>query len=111
MLAAAPRELPQWMAALRLAGCDHERMLAAVKVPVLFTHHFRMVDPATGVLMGAVSDLQVNRARELVEGAGQAFEYRSFPEMPHSMHGTDPELYARTVIEWAAALPALNGPA
>ena len=66
-------------------------MLAAVKVPVLFTHHFRMVDPATGVLMGAVSDLQVNRARELVEGAGQAFEYRSFPEMPHSMHGTDPE--------------------
>lgn len=81
-------------------------MLAAVKVPVLFTHHFRMVDPATGVLMGAVSDLQVNRARELVEGAGQAFEYRSFPEMPHSMHGTDPELYARTVIEWAAALPA-----
>ncbi len=78
MLAAAPRELPQWMAALRLAGCGHERMLAAVKVPVLFTHHFRMVDPATGV---------------------------------HSMHGTDPELYARTVIEWAAALPALNGPA
>jgi hypothetical protein len=62
--------------------------------------------PGDGVLMGAVSDLQVNRARELVEGAGQAFEYRSFPEMPHSMHGTDPELYARTVIEWAAALPA-----
>jgi pimeloyl-ACP methyl ester carboxylesterase len=144
MLAAAPRELPQWMAALRLAGedgpaadagppqnlkeydpewgrafwtgtatagCDHERMLAAVKVPVLFTHHFRMVDPATGVLMGAVSDLQATRARELVEGAGQAFEYRSFPEMPHSMHGTDPELYARTVIEWAATLPTLNGPA
>ena len=69
-----------------------------------FVPHFRMVDPATGVLMGAVSDLQVTRARELVEGAGQAFEYRSFPEMPHSMHGTDPELYARTVIEWATAL-------
>jgi hypothetical protein len=35
-------------------------MLAGVKVPVLFTHHFRLVDPATGVLMGAVSDLQAS---------------------------------------------------
>jgi pimeloyl-ACP methyl ester carboxylesterase len=138
MLAAAPRELPPWMAALRpggeeaapdagppqnlkeydpewgrafwtgtvTAGCDHERMLASVKVPVLFTHHFRLVDPATGVLMGAVSDLQAARARELVEAAGQPFEYRSFPAMPHSMHGTDAGLFARTVTEWAATLPA-----
>jgi len=138
MLAAAPRELPPWVAALLAggedgppadagppqnlkeydpewgrafwtgtvtAGCDHERMLASVKVPVLFTHHFRMVDPATGALMGAVSDLQAARARVLVEAAGQPFEYRSFPEMPHSMHGADPELYARTVTEWAATLP------
>jgi pimeloyl-ACP methyl ester carboxylesterase len=87
------------------ASCDHERMLASVRVPVLFTHHFRRVDAATGVLMGAVSDLQAARARELVEGAGQSFEYRSFPEMPHSMHGADPALFARTVTEWAAALP------
>ncbi len=86
------------------ASCDHERMLASVKVPVLFTHHFRRVDAATGTLMGAVSDLQATRARELVEGAGQPFEYRSFPEMPHSMHGADPALFARTVTEWAAAL-------
>ena len=87
------------------ASCDHERMLASVTVPVLFTHHFRHVDAATGTLMGAVSDLQAARARELVEGAGQPFEYQSFPEMPHSMHGTDPALFARTVTEWAARLP------
>lgn len=29
-----------------------------------------------------------------------------FPEMPHSMHGADPALFARTVTEWASALPA-----
>jgi len=29
----------------------------------------------------------------------------SFPEMPHSMHGADPGLYARTVVDWASALP------
>ena len=26
------------------AACDHERMLRSGKVPVLFTHHFRMID-------------------------------------------------------------------
>jgi len=31
------------------------RMLAAVKVPVLFTHHFRHVNETTGVVMGATS--------------------------------------------------------
>ena len=41
------------------ASCPHEQMLASVKVPVLFTHHFRMVDEASGALMGAISDLQV----------------------------------------------------
>jgi hypothetical protein len=55
--------------------------------------------------MGAISDLQAARARELVEGAGQSFDYLSFPEMPHSMHGADPALFARTVTEWASALP------
>ena len=87
------------------ASCDHERMLASVTVPVLFTHHFRRVDEATGTLLGAISDLQAARARELVEGAGQRFDYRSFPEMPHSMHGADPALFARTVTEWASAWP------
>jgi pimeloyl-ACP methyl ester carboxylesterase len=86
------------------AGCDHARMLRAVKVPVLFTHHFRHVDEASGLLMGAISDLQAARVRSLIEEAGQAFDYRSFPAMGHSMHGHDPRLYASTLREWALAL-------
>jgi pimeloyl-ACP methyl ester carboxylesterase len=91
------------------ASCDHELMLANVRVPVLFTHHFRQIDEATGALMGAISDLQAARARELVESAGQPFEYQSFPQMTHSMHGADPALFARTVTQWASALPAEAG--
>ena len=132
MAAAAPAELPAWIAAFAsaalgdgpsqsmkeydpewarafwegtvAASCDHARMLAAVKTPVLLTHHFRQVDDATGVLMGALSDLQAERVRQLVTGAGQPFELRSFPTMGHSMHGQDPALFAATVAEWAGAI-------
>jgi pimeloyl-ACP methyl ester carboxylesterase len=132
MVAAAPAELPPWMGALasRLvaseppqnlkeydpewgrafwtgtiaASCDHARMLSAVKVPVLLTHHFRNVDAASGLLMGALSDLQAARVRELVTAAGQPCEYRSFPTMGHSMHGQDPKLYTETLVEWADTL-------
>jgi pimeloyl-ACP methyl ester carboxylesterase len=86
--------------------CDHENMLSQVKVPVLFTHHFRHVVPDTGHLIGASSDLQAAHVRRLVEGAGNAFAYRSFPEMPHSMHGTDPGTYVATVTEWLAEISA-----
>ena len=100
---------PEWARAFVTgtvgAGCDHAAMLASVRVPVLFTHHFRRVDPATGHRLGAIADQQADRVRQLVEAAGQPCTYRSFPEMPHSMHGSDPELYARTVVDWASALP------
>lgn len=56
------------------ASCDHQRMLAAVKVPVLITHPFRCVDEANGRLMGAISDRQAQRVRQLVEGSDQPFE-------------------------------------
>jgi pimeloyl-ACP methyl ester carboxylesterase len=114
--AAAPSEPPQnlreydpewgrafWSGTVA-ASCDHDRMLAGVRVPVLFTHHFRKVDPETGTLMGAISDLQASRVRELVAAAGQEIRYESFPEMGHSMHGQDPGLFARTVTQWAATL-------
>lgn len=132
MLAAAPRELParlggwfsamvgseplqnmkeydpEWARAFATgtvaASCDHERMLSSVKVPVLLTHHFRGIDEATGALVGALSDLQAARARELVHAAGQDVDYRSFPAMGHSMHGQDPKLFRDTLVEWAAAL-------
>jgi len=85
------------------ASCDHERMLRNVKVPVLFTHHFRMVDEATGVLAGAISDPQAKRVRELLEEAGVNVDYRSFEQMGHSMHWQDPELFARTLVEWSSS--------
>ena len=133
MLAAAPRELPAWLAALFsavakpeppqnlkeydpewarafwtgtvAASCDHARMLASVKVPVLLTHHFRRVDEATGELMGALSDVQAVRVRELLGAAGGAVDYQSFPTVGHSMHGQDPRLFADTLARWAATLP------
>lgn len=100
---------PEWgrafVSGTATVGCDHARMLSKVRVPVLFTHHFHRTDADTGHLLGASSDVQASRACALVEAAGQPVTYRSFPEMPHSMHGADPELYTRTITEWAATLP------
>ena len=98
---------PEWARAFITGtgtiGCDHDRMLKQVKVPVLFTHHFRHVDDS-GMLLGAASDLQVARARQFIEAAGQPFVYRSFPQMGHAMHRLDPELYVATLKEWAQTL-------
>ena len=86
------------------AGCDHLGMLASVKAPILLTHHFREIDPATGGLMGAVSDAQVARARDLVSGADQPFELVDLPEMVHSMHAHEPQRFADIVTRWPATL-------
>jgi pimeloyl-ACP methyl ester carboxylesterase len=130
---AAARELPEWLAAgapflppeapqtLKEydpewgraftsgtvgASCDHARMLASVKVPVLVTHHAHRVDPQTGSVMGAMSDLQFQRVREIIEATGRRVDCQSFPEMGHAMHSIDPGLYAQTVIDWVATLPS-----
>jgi pimeloyl-ACP methyl ester carboxylesterase len=99
---------PEWARAFwtgsATASCDHSRMLAAVKVPVLFTHHFRNIDEATGRLQGAISDLQVRHVRELITQAGQRFDYTSLPDAAHSMNQADPRLYAQTLRDWAATL-------
>jgi pimeloyl-ACP methyl ester carboxylesterase len=99
---------PEWARAFWTgsvaASCDHERMLRSVKCPVLFTHHFRMVNES-GFLLGAISDGQAKYACQLIEAAGQPVDYRSFPAMGHSMHGQDPALFASTLLEWATTLP------
>ncbi len=101
---------PEWARAFWTgsvsASCDHARMLAAVKVPVLFTHHFRKIDEATGRLQGAISDLQVRQVRELITAAGQRFDYQSFPDMGHAMHEIDPQLYVKVLREWTSSLDA-----
>jgi len=99
---------PEWARAFWTgtvaASCDHARMLSNVKVPVLLTHHFHVVDEEKGLLMGALSDLQARRARELIEAAGQRLDYRTFPTMGHSMHGQDPALFSQTLAEWVKTL-------
>jgi len=99
---------PEWARAFATgmvaASCPHERMLASVNVPVLLTHHFRALDPATGALLGALADVQAARVRELVAAAGQRLDYRSFPTMGHSMHGQDPKLFRDVLVEWVATL-------
>ena len=76
-------------------------MLAQVKVPVLFTHHARVIDPATGQLSGAISDLQATKVREIVTAAGQPFEYVSLPDAAHAMHQVDPARFAQVLTTWA----------
>ncbi|HEY9266326.1 MAG TPA: alpha/beta hydrolase [Mycobacterium sp.] len=83
------------------ASCPHHVMLSQVKVPVLFTHHFRVIND-TGALMGACADEQAERVVQLV---GESLTYRSFPMMGHSMHGQDPALFAGTLTEWFSGLP------
>lgn len=80
-------------------------MLSAAKVPILLTHHYRELDPETGGLMGAVSDEQVARARQLVRDAGQPVDVVDFPDMVHAMHAGDPTLFTKTILDWTSRLP------
>jgi pimeloyl-ACP methyl ester carboxylesterase len=99
---------PEWARSfwtgLATAGCDHERMLSATKVPILLTHHYRELDPETGGLMGAVSDEQVARARQLVRDAGQPIDVVDLPGMVHAMHAADPTLFTKTILDWTSRL-------
>lgn len=99
---------PEWARAFATGtatiGCDHSEMLSSARAPALLTHHFRFVDEASGAVVGGLTDQQARRVGELVAGAGQAFEYRSFPQAAHSMHLQDPELFATTLIAWSETL-------
>jgi pimeloyl-ACP methyl ester carboxylesterase len=87
------------------ASCDHERMLRDVKVrSVLLTHHRRITDDSSGFLFGAMSDQQAQRVRDLLASAGVNVEYRSFPDVGHSMHGERPDLYVETLLDWAKSI-------
>lgn len=100
---------PEWARAFvegtMQQSCAHEQMLAAVKVPVLLTHHLRTTLPS-GVFLGAYSDEQADRARALLTGTGVPFDYQSFPDAAHAMHNADPERYVQAVMAWAQTLPA-----
>lgn len=99
---------PEWARSfwtgLANAGCDHLAMLSSVKVPILLTHHFREIDAETGGLMGAISELQVRRARELVTATGQPFEIVDLPDMAHAMHAHEPQQFTTTILDWVSGL-------
>ncbi|MGH9008209.1 MAG: alpha/beta hydrolase [Acidimicrobiales bacterium] len=95
---------PEWGRAFWTEGCRHDRMLSAVRVPVLFTHHFRAIDEKSGTLLGASSDLQAAQVRELVANGGGAIEYVSLPTMGHALHDQDPSLFSETLISWIDSL-------
>ena len=87
------------------ASCDHERMIRSVKVSsVLLTHHMRIVDDATGFLLGAMSDQQARRVQDLLRSAGVAVDYRSFPDVGHAMHSERPDLYVETLLDWVKSI-------
>jgi hypothetical protein len=86
------------------ASCDHARMLAAVKVSVLYTHHFRNIDPQSGMLIGAASDQQAACACELMRSAAQRVDYRSFPSIGHRRHSLYPQLFVQNLVEWTSTL-------
>ena len=87
-------------------NCNHQQMLKHVKVPVLLTHHRRAVDPNTGTLNGAFSEFQAQKVMEILESAGQKFEYVSLPDAAHAMHSADPKRFVGVLRPWAIELPA-----
>jgi pimeloyl-ACP methyl ester carboxylesterase len=101
---------PEWAKAFVegtvAASCRHDAMLAAVRTPVLMTHHARRVDEASGRLFGALTDQQASRAGEIVKQVGQPFDYLSLPDAAHAMHAAQPDRFAKVVADWAKALPA-----
>lgn len=99
-----PEMARSWASGLMFAGCDHETMLTQVKVPVLFTHHFRKTDEESGYLLGASTDLQARNACRLMREAGQDVTYTSLPDAQHVMHTSEPERYVKILGEWTDGL-------
>lgn len=58
--------------------------------------------------MGAVLGLQAARDCELMRQEGQPVDYRSIPEVGHSMHGLDPKLFCDTLVDQVASLRPLG---
>ena len=101
---------PEWARAFHegtvAASCPHVSMISQVKAPILLTHHMRRIDPAAGTLVGAISDFQVTKVKELVTGAGQPFDYFDAPDAAHVMHETQPARFADVLRDWSGKLPA-----
>lgn len=115
MLAAEPPQNmkeydPEWAKACITGSigtsCDHAQMLTHVKCPVLFTHHLSRMDEETGKMGGAASIYQVDQVERIIKSTGQPFTRIAIPNMGHQMHGIDPDLFVRTLVDWVKTLPS-----
>ncbi len=101
---------PEWGGAIASGSAggslDHAAMLAAVKCPVLFTHHFRWRDEKAGSAAGAILDDEAERVCQLIAAAGQPVTYVSLPDAPHVMNVLQPDRFVRLLTEWTATLPS-----
>ena len=75
-------------------------------IQLICSDPYLTVDPGTGQLSGALSDLQAAVVRDIVAAAGQPFEYVSLPDAAHAMHQVDPARFAQVLTKWARTLPA-----
>lgn len=85
-------------------SCPPEAILPRVKVPVLMTHHMRIIAP-NGNLIGAMAEEQAAKAQELLAQSGQPIEYVSLPTAAHALHAADPELFVETLTGWVKKAP------
>ena len=46
------------------------------------------------------------RREEVALLAGVSVDYRSFPDVGHSMHGEQPDVYVETLLDWFRSLPS-----
>ena len=130
MVANAADELPPWMAAFRPpdgAASEPEGVRPGVGARLLDRNRRRQLRPCadaegregSGALHPPLPprgrDDGVRHGRHLGPAGrkgprdrsrtpGQPFDYRSFPQMGHSMHGQDPQLFADTLSGWAAGI-------
>lgn len=99
-----PEWARSWATDLANAACDHQALLAQIKVPVLFTRHFRRTDPDTGHSGGATTDIQAHNAHRLMRATGQTVTLLDLPDAGHLLHENEPERYAKIVADWISEL-------
>lgn len=99
---------PEWARAFYTgsvsASTPHDEMLSSVKVSVLMSHHGRRIYKKSGMLIGAISDLQAQQVARIVKSAGQSFTYVSLPDAAHCMHRSEPDRYAKVLLDWRATV-------
>ncbi len=81
------------------ASIDHTAVLKAVRCPMLLLHADWFIQPGTGLLLGAMSDDDVRRTRELAPQC----DYRRI-RSGHSIHIEKPRIFIAELLRFAEEL-------